>query len=171
MLVIELILIAILVLLFFFVRSEEAIRAKAQMPHGKLERFWDGGERRRHVRMRPLLDVKFEVERSTPERSARLKDISECGARLLIDMKLESGTSLNLEIAQPSPYRNIRIRGKVVWCNEARGAMVDGKRLFHIGVRFAKVSGDTVLDFHTLMESMEEALREKNISDGNTVEA
>jgi hypothetical protein len=169
-LLIELLLIALLVLMFVLLRVEEIALKRARMPRGKIEKYWDGSERRRHVRLRPLLEVRYRIGKTPSAGGVVLKDISECGLRLLVDKKLERGTTLDVELQQPSPYRAIPIHGVVVWCNEAKDKGENPeKRLFHVGIRFLKVKGAALIDFENLIRSLEEGLKEKSVSDGNTV--
>ena len=171
-LTIELLFIVVLIMILCVLRREESVLKKERMPRGKIEKYWDGSERRRHVRLKPLLDVRYHIGKSPVAGGVVLQDISECGIRLLIDKKLEHGTVLGIEIVQPSPYKNIVIQGLVVWCNEAKGKdkTID-KRLFHVGVKFLKVKGDSLIDFEDLIGSLEEGLKQKSISDGNTLTA
>ncbi len=168
LLVAELLLIAILLMILFVLRGEESALRKTRMPQGRLERYWDGSERRRHVRMDTVLNIKYQIEKNRPASGVTAHDISERGIRLLIDKKLERGTVIDMEILQNGTGKSIRIKGVVVWCNEAReqGKDVD-KRLFHTGVKFIEVTRDSFAAFEELMCSLEEDLKVKSGADGN----
>lgn len=163
----EFLLIVLLCAILFFVRREESAAKCRTMPRGMMERYWDGRERRRYVRFSTEMDVRYQIKKGAATKAGSSNDISESGARLLIDQKLERGAVLEMEILHKGASLPVCVEGVVVWCNEAKAEeKMSDKRLFHIGVRFLKVKGGSQRGFEKLMGFIEGRLRGDQAPDG-----
>ena len=165
---------AIIVLsIILYLIHKEDLKSKAdRMARGEVEKYWNGAERRRHVRFDASIKVRYTLKRSSPDGDAVSRDISEGGIRLLVDKKLERGTILNLRIANGPQAQPISLEGVIVWCNEARDKKdSDGRRLFHIGVKLTRIEKGSRDIFYGMIRSFEERLNTTTAPDGLAVSA
>ena len=170
MLIIELLLIALLTMILFALRKEENAAKKRGMPQASIERYWDGAERRRHVRLEASFGVRYSIKKGRDLNGGMSKDICERGMRILADKKLERGTVLGIEISQGPSDGPILVEGMVLWSNEARGQERDtDKRMFHVGIKFLGVKKGSKVNFDRLIRSLESRLKMDKISDGISV--
>ena len=170
MFAIELLLVALLTVILFALRKEEHASRKESMPSGKIEKYWDGSERRRHVRLEVLLNVRYSVKKNHELKGAVAKDICERGIRLLVDKKLERGVILDIEIPPDPSDGPIFIEGMVLWSNEARGhGHGADKRMFHVGIKFLKVKKGSEASLNGLISILESNLKTYKISNGVSV--
>lgn len=112
--------------------------SKNLLPRAKAEEYWDGKERRRHVRFKKALEVTYVIEKKPHLRDGKTVDISEGGLKLLLAEKLAIGTMMDLHIAIPCSDKttDTEMEGEVVWSSEARDDAISGKRLFYSGIKF-----------------------------------
>jgi len=156
---IELLSISILVLILWALYHDERIVRKKIRNRATLEKYWDGRERRRHVRFTVDVEISYkEILKSQQQASgARSVDLSDTGMRLLVDRKMPPGTILSLNMTPGRTQKPIEIEGLVVWCTEAKDKEdLNDKRLFHIGLKIVSVretSGSTFDDYLQTLES------------------
>ncbi len=160
-------LIIILAFVLFSVRREESRIRAEKMPRGKVEKYWGGAERRRHVRFDALLDVRYTMKKGSSANNAKSKDISKSGVRLLVDKKLEQGAILYIDVLQGGQAAPISLEGIVVWCNEAKDKPPDtDKRLFHAGIELTMIADGSRQVFTDLISSLGEGQKANRVPDG-----
>lgn len=158
LIIVELLFIMILaVMLFMIYRSERASRKKA-LPRAKIEEYWDGKERRRHVRFKKALELTYMIEKRPHLKNGRTVDISEGGLKLLLAEKLAVGTIMDLHITLPDSAKSveIEIEGEVVWSSEAKEDAVSDKRLFYSGIKFFAMPEPSGANFINYISSLPE---------------
>ncbi|MFC1576463.1 PilZ domain-containing protein [Candidatus Omnitrophota bacterium] len=102
----------------------------------KLQGYWDGSERRTTERLNISLPVKYNINGIASE--CKSMDLSARGIRLLLDERLETGTSLLIEIQLPEQERPVRAKGDIVWMKESTADdTASEKRLFNTGIQFS----------------------------------
>jgi len=136
----ELIFIALLAIVFFMLYRKELLFKKSRRTRAVAEEYWNGRERRRHVRFKKVLEMEYAViKKPHLKNSTRTVDISEGGVKLLADEKFGIGALLALKITVPASSAQVELEGEVVWSEEAVGKDDHGKRLFHSGVKFSSI--------------------------------
>src|SRR5688572_14765635 len=80
------------------------------------------GHFRGHERRAVTLSAFLRHERTGWVREARVLDLSLAGAGLLLAEPVEVGTPVALELAAPTLWDPLSIRGAVVWCQRQSGA-------------------------------------------------
>jgi len=148
-LLIEIVIIAVLISALAALFIEEIGIKKASTPRGVAKEYWDGGERRKSIRVITELPVRYSIEKKLRIKlNGEMKDISRKGMRLLINEKLKDGTLLFLEFDMPETWETISADGKVVWADGDFDERDDaGKRIFQTGIQFVNIkpADDTVL--------------------------
>ena len=150
-LILELLFIVLLAMVLFIVYRGERLSGKSRAPHAIVEEYWDGKDRRQHVRFEKTLEVNYAV-RKKPHLASNGKtvDISEGGMKLLMDAKLPIGTILDLRIELPNLKKISEVEGTIVWCEDAEGEDASGKRFFHSGIKFSAIkepAGKHLIDY------------------------
>jgi c-di-GMP-binding flagellar brake protein YcgR len=136
-LVLELLFIILLIAILFMVYGNERTSSKGEGPQGRAEEYWDGKERRKHIRFRKALDINYSVrKKSRHNNPGRTADISEGGIKLLLDEKLQKGVIIGLKIPLPNSHQPVEIEAEVMWSEEAPHKDMSGKRFFYSGVMF-----------------------------------
>lgn len=136
----EILFIALLMFLLLMIIKNERLMKKLRLSRAVVEECWDGKDRRRYSRFQKELDVIYALEKKSHlKKSGKTIDISEGGAKLLIDKKLAKGVIMNLKLDMPPTNKPAEIEGRVVWAEEVKNRQPDGKRLFHIGIEFSAV--------------------------------
>jgi len=150
-LILEILFIVLLVMVLFMVYKGERLSGKSRASHAIVEEYWDGKDRREHVRFEKTLEVDYAV-RKKPHLASNGKtvDISEGGMKLLMDAKLPVGTILDLRVELPNSKKISEVEGTIVWCDEVEGEDASGKRFFHSGIKFSAIkepSGKHLIDY------------------------
>lgn len=139
-LLIELLFIVILSMILVFIYLHERMGIQHIIPHARVDEFWSGAERREHFRFDTSLDVEYTIEkRRHIKQSGKTVDVSQGGAKLVLDEKLSKGTIIDLKISVPRSRTPVLVEGEVVWTTELPGLDPAGKRLFHTGIRFTGI--------------------------------
>ena len=138
---IEIVIIAVLVSALAALFIEEIGIKKTGTPRGVAKEYWDGGERRKSIRVITELPVRYIIEKKLRIKlNGEMKDISRKGMRLLINEKLKEGTLLFLEFDMPETRETISADGKVVWADGDFDERDDaGKRIFQTGIQFVNI--------------------------------
>ncbi len=138
LLLVELLFICLLIFLFVMLYKNELVSAKARLSHAVIEECWDGKNRRKYTRFKEALDVIYALEKKAHFKdTARIVDISEGGAKLLLDKKLAKDDILHLKLELPHTNETAEIEGRVIWSEDEKGENESGKRLFHVGIMFS----------------------------------
>ena len=139
--VIEILVIVILFLILGTLFVSERNSNARKMRTLKLKGYWEGDERRGVDRLNVSLEVKYTANGKII--SAKSKDISTRGIRLLLDERIDKGTGLHLEIKLPNQEPLVKASGEVVWSQESAEDERDSeKRLFNTGIKFTKFQKD-----------------------------
>ena len=162
LIVFEFLFILLLAIVLAMIFKNEGFSLKNRPRQAKLEEYWDGKNRRQHPRFTKSLEVVYSIMKRRPSKTAAGKtvDISEGGAKLVLDEKLLPGTAINLKILLPGSSQAIETAGEVVWTEDASNIKEpSGKRFFYSGIKFSTVkepSGNHLLDFiRSLVPSLE----------------
>jgi len=119
---------------------KEERRFRKNITHGLVNKFWLLRERRRFVRFKKELRIRYDLSRRTPRTvGTRTGDISRKGVCLLTYERLKQKDSLNLEIDLPDFSKPVTLTGQVVWTKDLKTYDAQGRRLFYAGVRFFKM--------------------------------
>jgi len=153
LILIEVLIFVILAMIFFALVVNEKRNRHRDMRMVKLKGYWSGNERRSVDRLDISLQVKYIANGATL--STRSADISAMGIRLLLDEKIEKGSSLRMEIKLPDESYLIRASGEVVWAEESKeDEKTSVKRFFNTGIKFSgfqNADAEKLSDFiHTL---------------------
>ncbi|MFH1996071.1 MAG: PilZ domain-containing protein [Candidatus Omnitrophota bacterium] len=153
----------LLTILLALYRDEFQLKKKVRFI-ALLEKFWDGRERRRSVRLGADVEIRYkELRWPADANGGRAVNLSDTGMRLLIDKKMSSGTRLELSFTPPHKSNIVRVIATVVWCNEAKDKEdLRDKRLFHIGVRISEVREPAKRAFADYMSMLENTLKQKS---------
>lgn len=150
-LIIELLFILLLAMILFSLHINEGASAKRSLPRAIMEEYWDGRERRKHVRFKKCLEITYIVKKgANSKKGGETMDISEGGIKLLLDEKLNKGMVLDLIIELPDSKRTAEVEGEVVWSEDVKEKDASGKRLFYSGVMFSAIkdpSGRSIIDY------------------------
>ena len=152
----ELLFIVLLSMMLFMVYKNERTSAKKSLPRAKAEEYWNGKERRRHVRFKEALELTYMIERKPHLKHGRTVNISEGGLKLVLAEKLATGTIMDLRIALPNSKKNteIEIEGDVVWSGDAKDEEGSGKRLFYSGIKFFAIPEPSGTDLINYLRSL-----------------
>lgn len=150
-LVTEALFIILLVVILVMLRRSERNVAKNTMPRARIEEWWDGKERRSHIRFRKALEVDYSIE-NNPRLNNRCKtvDISEGGMKLLLEEKPAKGSILSLKVILPDIRKVAEVKGEVVWLEDVAQSDQSGKRFFCSGIKFAEIKqppGNPLLEY------------------------
>lgn len=138
----ELLFITLLVAILFLIFKNDGFNAKNRFRHARLEGYWRGKDRRQHPRFTQSLAISYSVmkKRIAEGLSGKTIDISEGGAKLLLDEKLPLGTPLSLKVLLPDSGHTAEIAGDVVWTEDASDVdAASGKRFFYSGIKFSSI--------------------------------
>lgn len=139
-LVLEIIFIVLLSMILFMLHQNEKTFRHNSRSRAEMEEYWNGSERREHVRFASAVPVSYAISKSKNlEANGKTVDISAGGAKLLLAEKLPEGAMLDLQLNVPNAEGKIMTQGEVVWSEEARKVGDTPMRLFHVGVRFSKI--------------------------------
>lgn len=139
-LALELLFIVLLAVIFTMLYKNDAAPVKNRLHRAVLREYWNGRERRKHIRFRKSLEVVYTIMKKPHiKNNCRTIDISEGGMKLLMDRKLSNGTILNLKVAIPGAHSTVDIEGVVAWSEESAEKDRSGKRFFLSGVEFSAI--------------------------------
>ena len=147
----EILFILVLALILFSLYRNERILSKSVLPQAGVEEFWNGPERRKHIRFRKKLVVSYRVVKHPHIKNrCRTIDISEGGMKLIINEKLDKGTMLDIKISIPESGKNIDAEGGVAWTEDMPERDAFGRRLFFAGIKFSAINepnGSSLLEY------------------------
>jgi c-di-GMP-binding flagellar brake protein YcgR len=92
--------------------------------------------RRQHIRVSKSLEVKYRILNGFLRSGSRSTDVSKGGICLPIIQRLDSGTTLELEICLGEMTKSIEAIGEVVWLSHRKG----GQFPFEVGIKFIKIA-------------------------------
>ncbi|MDD5421913.1 MAG: PilZ domain-containing protein [Candidatus Omnitrophota bacterium] len=154
-LAIELMFIILLAAIFYMLYRSDIITIKNRLPHAVVKEYWDGDERRKHVRFKKNLEVVYTIIKEPGSNAnGTTVDISEGGIKLQLDKKLFKETKLNIRIIMPHQQDAPVVEGIVVWSEESPEKDPTGKRLFHAGIRFRIVKEAPGSNFRDYIRSI-----------------
>lgn len=129
-------LILLFLVLIIFIRSERS-NSRIDLPHALLEEYWNGRERRQHIRFQKKLEVIYTLgKKAHAKKNGNTLDISEGGAKLMLNEKLAPGTIMDLKVAVPNSAITAEMESEVVWSEDASSPDNSGRRVFYSGVEF-----------------------------------
>ncbi len=149
----ELLFIVLLVAILYLIFKYDGFSSRNRSRQCKIEECWSGRERRQHPRFAQSIAISYSVmkKRISNGISGKTVDISEGGAKLVLDEKLPIGASLLLKILVPGSGLTAEISGDVVWTEDASEIQESsGKRYFYSGVKFSSIkepAGKHFIDF------------------------
>jgi c-di-GMP-binding flagellar brake protein YcgR len=132
----QLLLIVLLLATLVVVRFNEAKEAKERTPHATVDEIWLSKERRKTVRIETALDLTYRSEKKRSSQKAYTENISTGGLKMHVAEKLPKGATIHAEISMPNSNDPILARGIIAWSEDSPGKMVDGRRVFAVGVKF-----------------------------------
>jgi c-di-GMP-binding flagellar brake protein YcgR len=142
-------------MVLYMVYQDEQALSKKILPTAWVEEYWEGKERRKHVRFKKILPINYTVEKKLHLKSTTTSvDISEGGMKLLTHEKLNKGAILDLKIKLDNTAEEVEVEGQVVWCEDIKTKASSDERLFYIGMQFSALkesSGKRLVDYvHSL---------------------
>ena len=134
----EILFIVLLSTMLLMIYKNERASAKRSLARAKAEEYWNGRERRRHVRFKNALELTYIIEKRPHLKQTKTVDISEGGLKLVLAEKLAAGTMMDIRITLPGSEKNteVEVEGEVVWSDDAKEVESSGKRLFYSGIKF-----------------------------------
>ncbi len=150
-LIVELLFIVLLAMVLLMLYKTERFLVKKRLPSAMVEEYWNGRERRQHVRFQKALEVTYIVEkRPHLNNNGKTVDISEGGIKILLGEKLSEGVILDLKVSLPGSQEPAELEGMVVWSEDVKEKDASGKRCFHSGVKFSAIkepSGKRLINY------------------------
>ena len=154
-LIIELLFILLLAMIMLMLHLNERTSVKKSLPRAIMEEYWDGRERRKHVRFKKNLEVIYIIKnRPNSKKESQTIDISEGGMKLLLDEKLAKGLILDLIIELPDSKRTAEVECEVVWSEDVKEKDASGRRLFHSGIMFCAIKEPSGRDLINYIRSL-----------------
>jgi hypothetical protein len=137
------IILLILVLILGLTLKEEIIIRRG-VTHGMANKYWALREKRKSVRFRENMKVRYNRVGSKAIRGdTKMKNISKKGLCISTYEKLEKKDTLDIEIEVPGFPKPVRLTGSIMWVKELRVPDKDGRRMFYTGLRFGKISPES----------------------------
>jgi c-di-GMP-binding flagellar brake protein YcgR len=134
--------VAILAYILIVLRKTEGGLRKSGLSKATVEECWDGKERRKHARFPKVIDIVYSVKKKIrPGNNIKTVDISEGGAKLVLDKKFDKGTLIVMQFEIPGLDKALDVEGRIVWSEEMVSQDEDGKRLFSAGIEFVSIEG------------------------------
>lgn len=148
------------VFLLFFILimlyKSEMISAKKSLPKARIEEYWNGKERRKHIRFKKMLEINYVVRKKPHiKNNCKTIDISEGGAKIFLDEKLSKGAIMDLHISIPDSKEIVAIEGEVVWSEDASQDKESGKRFFYCGIKFFAIKEPSQVSLIEYIRSLE----------------
>lgn len=153
----ELLFIIFLAVVLFMILKNEGLSVSGRTRKARVEGYWAGKDRRQHPRFTKVLIVEYSVLKFQLLESAKAQtvDISEGGAKIMLDEKLPAGTTLALKIHIPETGRTTEIAGDVVWTVDASEINdTSGKRFFYSGIKFSTAKEPSGKDLISYIRSI-----------------
>ncbi len=161
LLVFETLMILVLSMVLFTLYNNERILSRSAMPQADMEEYWEGPDRRKHVRFKKKLVVYYRIIRDTRANNrCRTIDISEGGMKLLLNEKLDKNAVLCLKIAIPKPGNSVDVKGEVAWTEEVSEKDAFGRRLFYAGIKFSATNDPKGTGLVNYIRSLDQSLQE-----------
>jgi len=134
---------SVLMLILVFLWQEER-RLRKNITHGMANKFWILRERRRYVRFDEEIKIRYHLkDKPSGLNHTKTANISKKGLCLLTYEKLKEKTFLDMEMDVPRFSKPIRVTGHVVWTKDLQARDAQGRRLFYIGIRFARINPES----------------------------
>jgi len=132
--------IVVLVLILILLWNEER-RFRRSITHGLASKFWILRERRRFVRFKEEMKIRYNLlqDKSSKFIPSKTSNVSRKGLCLLTYEKLKVKDCLNLEIELPDFSKPITLTGHVLWIKDLQSHDAQDRRLFYVGIRFSKI--------------------------------
>jgi len=131
----------ILLLIILFLLWNEELRLRKNITHGLASKYWVLRERRRFVRFKQDLKIKYNLKQSHYEaQPTKSVDVSRKGVCLITYEKLKEKAFLELELELPDFSRPVKLMGQVAWTKDMEKQDDRGRRLFSVGIRFLKIN-------------------------------
>ena len=135
------IIVLILLLIILFLLWNEELRLRKNITHGLASKYWVLRERRRFVRFKQDVKIRYNLKQSSYEaQSTKSVDVSRKGVCLITYEKLKEKAFLELELELPDFSRPVKLMGQVAWTKDMEKQDDRGRRLFSVGIRFLKIN-------------------------------
>lgn len=133
----------LLILILFVTLKEESIIRK-NITHGLANKYWMLKEKRRFVRFREDLKIRYNRVGSEPGLdNTRIENISRKGLCISTYEKLNENDSLEIEIEIPGFSKPVKLIGHVAWIKELRSSDEQGRRIFYTGIKFKNINPES----------------------------
>ena len=132
--------IALLILILIIVFIDEQKRRRERTIIATMDRYWDGDDRRKFIRIDASFRVSYKLEADAKKEvnATVTSDISEGGAGVILTEKFNEGSMLSLEIMLPNEPRPVSVKGRVTWIKEAHTDEA-GRKNFDAGIEFLNI--------------------------------
>ena len=154
--------ILLLVVILLMVFRADGFSAKNRCHKASVKEYWAGKDRRQHPRFTQCLDVAYSVVKKNGPVSATGKtvDISEGGAKVLMDEKLPQGMRISLKISIPTARHIVEMVGDVMWTEDALNIQdPSGKRFFYSGIKFSTAKESSPNPLSSFIRSLAPAFK------------
>lgn len=136
---------------------KEERRFRKSITHGLASKYWILRERRRFVRFKEEIKIRYNLLNKSPElRHAKTSNVSRRGLCLLTYEKLKEKSYLSLEMELPGFSRHVRLVGQVLWLKALQTYDAQGRRLFQVGIRFSKINPETEAVLLTHLDTLKQ---------------
>lgn len=145
------ILLTILVLLY-----KEEKKLKCSIIQGIVNKYWILKERRRFVRFRDELKIRYNLLKALPKNNhnGHTINISKSGLCITTYEKLNKKSILDIEVEMPDFPKPARLIGHVVWIKESFLGENKEKRVFQSGIKISKIDVDSEAMLLTHLNSL-----------------
>lgn len=129
--------ISLLLIILALAFRDEYRRRQERRVVATMDRYWDGKDRRKFIRVTSSVSVNYKLEspsRNNPA-ACRTSDISEGGIGVTLLEKFQEGDVLKLMVELPDEPRPLACQGRVAWIKESH---IDekGRKNFDAGLEF-----------------------------------
>lgn len=140
-LVYTIILLVLILVLGLTLREEIMIRKG--LTNGMVNKYWALREKRRFVRFREDMKIRFSHVDPHSGGDIKMANISKKGLCVSTYEKLKKKDILSVEIEVPGFSKPVNATGIVMWVKELRQPDKDGRRMFYTGMRFEKIDPES----------------------------
>ena len=135
--------IIILILILVFLWREE-VRFRKKITHGLASKFWILRERRKYVRFNNEIKIRYNIKNVSHDPVySKAANISRRGVCLLTYERLKEKGYMELELELPRFSKAVKLLGQVIWTKNLQTHDEQGRRLFYVGIRFAKINPES----------------------------
>ncbi|OIO34150.1 MAG: hypothetical protein AUJ70_01715 [Candidatus Omnitrophica bacterium CG1_02_40_15] len=132
--------ILLMLILILAITLREEVRIRKGVTQGIANRYWVLREKRRFVRFRENLKIRYNrIGSELSPDNTKMQNMSKTGLCISAYEKLKQKDKLEIEVEVPGFSKSVKLIGSVIWVKQLQSTDDHGRRLFHTGIRFGKI--------------------------------